>query len=84
MNRKTAEMFADDMSSQISGLVTVTVPVSRVLSTASTGMGCITEQEVVVLGGTIKGNVKAGGAKRPPKGAAAALLKAQLESQSND
>lgn len=84
MNRKTAEMFADDMSSRISGLVTVKVPVSRVLCTASTGMGCITEQEVVVLGGSIKGKVKAGGAKTPPKGAAAAALKALLESQKND
>ncbi len=64
MNRKTAEMFADDMSSDIGGLVTVKVPVSRVLCTASTGMGCVTEQEIVVLGGVIKGKVVAGGKRK--------------------
>jgi hypothetical protein len=63
-SRKTAEMFADDLSSQIGGLVTVRVPVSRVLCTAVTGMGCVTEQEVVVLGGSIQGKVTAGGKKK--------------------
>ena len=84
MNRKTAEMFADDMSSSISGLVTVTVPVSRVLCTAKTGMGCLTEQEIVVLGGKVKGKVTAGGTKRPPRGAAAEKLKALAGEGSND
>jgi hypothetical protein len=64
MNRKTAEMFADDLNSDIGGLVTVKVPVSRVLCTAATGMGCVTEQEVVVLGGVIKGKVVAGGKRK--------------------
>jgi hypothetical protein len=85
MNRKTAEMFADNLSSNISGVATVTVPVSRILCTAMTGMGCITEQEVVVLGGKIKGRVVAGGERPREKGAAAAKLKALLlEKQAND
>jgi hypothetical protein len=84
MNRKTAEMFADNMSTSISGMATVTVPVSRVLCTARTGMGCVTEQEIVVLGGPLKGKVTAGSVKRPVKGAAAAALKAAMEEMNDD
>jgi len=63
LNRRTAEMFANDMEYAFSGLATVTVPVSRVFSTPATGFGCLPEQEVVVLGGKVRGKLKVGGKK---------------------
>lgn len=41
-------------------VVTITVPVKHILSTAVTGMGCAPEQEVVVLSHPIRGTISRG------------------------
>jgi len=38
-------------------VLTMTVPASRILATATTGMGCLPEAEVLVLGGEDEASV---------------------------
>lgn len=52
--------FAQAGDSVYNRLITVTVPVERVLSIPGTGMGCLGEQEVVLLGGKIDGDLAVG------------------------
>jgi hypothetical protein len=51
----TAREFAATAADQDgnAAVLAATVPASRVLSTPSTGVGCLSEDEVVLLGGTL-------------------------------
>jgi hypothetical protein len=52
----TARMFAGYALDQggATAVLTATVPASRVLSTPNTGIGCLSEAEVVILGGDLE------------------------------
>lgn len=54
----TAQNFAGMPGASISIVIGGQVPVSRVLSTAVTGLGCLGEREMVLLGGTDKWTVR--------------------------
>jgi hypothetical protein len=58
MSKKIAGAFGNDSSPARRRLVTVTVPAGRVFSICTTGFGCLSEQELVVLGGVIRGRVR--------------------------
>lgn len=53
-DRDTADSFAMGAIGRNKGIATIRVPVARVFSTPITGIGCLSEQEVVVLGGPIQ------------------------------
>jgi hypothetical protein len=63
VNRGTAEAFARDDAGTGGGgrgpghLVTMKVPVGRILGMPGTGMGSLEERELVVLGGTYPSDV---------------------------
>jgi hypothetical protein len=49
--------FASGSSATLSHVMAITVPVERIFSTAVTGLGCLEESEVVVLGGKYQARV---------------------------
>lgn len=51
VDRSVAAQFARGVSTDESYIITGTVPVQRIFSTPRTGVGCLEEAEVVVLGG---------------------------------
>jgi hypothetical protein len=57
MSKKIAGAFGNDSSPARRRFLTATVPASRVFSISTTGFGCLSEQELVVLGGVIRGRV---------------------------
>ena len=57
MSKGIAEKFAQEGGPAKARHLTATVDVSRVLSTARTGFGCLHEQELTILGGVIRGRV---------------------------
>jgi hypothetical protein len=57
MSKGIAEKFAQESGPSKARHLTATVDVSRILSTARTGFGCLNEQELTILGGVIQGRV---------------------------
>jgi hypothetical protein len=55
MKKSTAEVFAG--GGKTARFLTVTVPARRVLSMCTTGFGCMHEQEIVILGGVVRGRL---------------------------
>jgi hypothetical protein len=56
LDRGIANAFSGDGLQK--RLATATIPAKRVLSTCLTGFGCMNEQEIVILGGTVKAKVR--------------------------
>lgn len=55
MSKSTADGFSG--GGKTKRLLTVTVPANRVLSMCTTGFGCMHEQELVILGGVVRGRL---------------------------
>jgi hypothetical protein len=56
LDRGIANAFSGDALQK--RLATATIPAKRVLSTCLTGFGCMNEQEITILGGTVKAKVR--------------------------